>query len=363
MPSEENAERNTIMKIRMRRRLQALTAILCTFILTLSVLPVFADDIESYESTTSILQGQLNSIYAELDEISAQIEQTERDIEVTNGEIERTKENLETAQAEEDAQYEDMKARIKYIYEAGDYTFLEMLFSAESMSDFLNRAEFIQNVSEYDRQMLDELQATRQRIENEHLTLQEQQASLEELQQELTAKEADLEARANATAVSLAAYRQYLAQAQANGTSAGGAGTGGAGQTVTDGSVVYSGTPMSVSDYELKVLAAIMDCEAYPVYNYMLAVATVVLNRVEDPRFPNNIVDVIDAPGQFRPVSTGKMARILAEGPSELALQVARDAVNGARLAEVSDCFFFLYAPSTSRKGVNVGNNLFFASW
>ena len=95
----------------------------------------------------------------------------------------------------------------------------------------------------------------------------------------------------------------------------------------------------------------------------MLAVATVIMNRVSSPLFPNSISGVVYAPGQFQPVSTGKLARVLANGPSSIAYTVAKDALNGTRLKEVSHCYYFLYAPSTSRQGVIVGDNLFFASW
>ena len=95
----------------------------------------------------------------------------------------------------------------------------------------------------------------------------------------------------------------------------------------------------------------------------MLAVATVIMNRVESPRFGNSIRDVIYAPGQFEPVWTGRLDERLDKGPTSLARQVAQDAVNGARLAEVADCYYFLYAPSTSRDGIVIGDNLFFTSW
>lgn len=95
----------------------------------------------------------------------------------------------------------------------------------------------------------------------------------------------------------------------------------------------------------------------------MLAVATVIMNRVESPLFPNSIHGVIYATGQFEPVWSGRLDSILNSGPSSLALQVAQDAVNGARLSSVIDCYFFLYAGGTDRPGVNVGGNLFFQSW
>ena len=91
----------------------------------------------------------------------------------------------------------------------------------------------------------------------------------------------------------------------------------------------------------------------------MLAVATVIMNRVYSSRFPNSIHDVIYAKGQFAPVWTGSLDRVLKQGPRSLSIQVAQDAINGARLASVADCYYFLYAPSTSRTGVVIGDNVF----
>ena len=122
------------------------------------------------------------------------------------------------------------------------------------------------------------------------------------------------------------------------------------------------GTP-NVSSSELDVFAAILQCEAYQDYDSMLAVATVIMNRVYSPLFPNTITEVIYAPGQFEPTWSGRLDTVLAQGPTALSYQVAQDAINGARLASVADCYYFLYAGATDRPGVNVGNNLFFVSW
>ena len=86
------------------------------------------------------------------------------------------------------------------------------------------------------------------------------------------------------------------------------------------------------------------------------------MNRVEDPRFPNTIRGVIYAQGQFEPVWTGRLQHVLDSGPTKLSMQVAQDAINGARLAAVADCYFFLYA-GTGHAGINIGNNVFFQSW
>ena len=94
------------MKMRLKCKLRACTAIACTFILLLSSFPVFADDIESLEEKTDELQGQLDAIYDELDKISDEILNTEMEIEFTAAEIERTKAALIEAEREEARQYE-----------------------------------------------------------------------------------------------------------------------------------------------------------------------------------------------------------------------------------------------------------------
>ena len=126
---------------------------------------------------------------------------------------------------------------------------------------------------------------------------------------------------------------------------------------------MINGGAINATADDITLLAAIIQCEAHQEYNSLLAVATVIMNRVEDPRFPNSVSGVIYAQGQFEPVWTGRLQNVIDSGPTALSMQVAQDAINGARLAAVSDCYFFLYAGSTNRPGVNIGGNLFFPSW
>lgn len=377
------------MKSGLKRRLQTGTALICSLAMAFSVLPVSAEEsTQSLESKTSDLAGQLAGINQELVAISDQISTTEMQVEITNGEIQRTKDSLADAQAKEAQQYNDMKTRIKYMYETGSASLLEMLFSAEDMTDFLNKADFIQNISDYDRKMLTELQETKNQIAEEEKTLQAQQDSLVSLQTSLDKKQSDLEAKAAATSTDLATFQAQLAalraqeaaeleakrqqelqQQQQQKSDKPSSGDGNSTVTPTPpttpdsgGDIIQGGGSDATHD-ELTTFAALLDCEAIHDYNSMLAVATVIMNRVESPLFPNSIHSVIYATGQFEPVWSGRLDSVLNSGPSSLALQVAQDAVNGARLSSVIDCYYFLYAGATDRPGVNVGGNLFFQSW
>lgn len=86
--------------------------------------------------------------------------------------------------------------------------------------------------------------------------------------------------------------------------------------------------PTSVSDVTL--LAALIQAEAggQP-YEGKVAVGAVVMNRVRSPGYPNTILGVITAPGQFPPATNGKVAGIVARGPSASCIQAAEAAVAG----------------------------------
>lgn len=394
------------MNLHTKRRLKAGVALLCSATMTFALATPysFADEKETLENKTSDLQSQLAGINQDLLKISDEISDTQMRVTIVNSEILRSEDELTISQQNEDQQYENMKSRIKYMYENGNSSMLELLFSAESMSDLLNKADFIQNISQYDRDMLNELQNIHADIENQKMALQNQQASLNNLENELQQQQAALQQKADETSTDLAQFQAQLqqireqeaakaaaeaaakaqqeaaakaqqqAQASANASSSGNTtssnttnGSGSAnsessnsGNNTSGGTTNNSGSSANKSDLDL--LAAIIQCEAYQNYDSLLAVATVIMNRVYDSRFPNSISGVVYAAGQFEPAFSGRLEYVLNAGPTSLSYQVAQDAINGARLAEVADCYYFLYA-GTGHSGINIGGNVFFPSW
>lgn len=384
-----------------KSKLHTGTALICSLAIVFSALPVYATDtIDNLQNQTSALENELKGINQDILTLSEKISDTEMQVELLNSDIDKTQDDLEKAQKNEDQQYEDMKSRIKYMYEHGSATMLEMLFSAENMSDFLNKADFIENLSNYDRKALNNLKDVHQQIADQKADLEAQQASMKDLQNQLQTQQTQLQAKAAATSTNLnevnaklqkakeeeaarqaeEARKQAEAAAKAEAATkaeaaasankantssssgnSGNSGSSSSGSSSSSGGSNSSGSAIASDD--LTLLAAILQCEAHYDYDSMLAVATVIMNRVYSSRFPNSIHDVIYAQGQFAPVWTGSLDRVLKQGPRSLSIQVAQDAINGARLAAVADCYYFLYAPSTSRTGVVIGDNVFFTSW
>lgn len=198
------------MKLRMKQKVQSGFSLILICMMVFLCMPVSAEDAESLENKTNELQNELDDINQDLLAISDEIASTEAEIEDANNEMLRLQDSLAISRENEARQYENMKTRIKYMYENGNSSLLQMMFSAESMSDFLNRADFVQNITEYDRDMLTTLQDMKTGIEEQESALTERQDALADLQTQLEEQQDELTAKAEETSTDLAAFNKQL---------------------------------------------------------------------------------------------------------------------------------------------------------
>lgn len=340
------------MNKKQKSRLLRLLSLSCIIVFCSSTIFVHADDIDKLKQQTSNLENQLNDLNSELSSLSSEILNLSSQIANTTAAIEKAELDITAAKLNEDIQYTAMKKRIKFMYETGNPSFLAMLCSSESMAEFLNRTEFVKSITQYDRDMLTELKEIRLDIEEKESALIEEQASLTAMQESMSSKAERLNSLIASTSSELVASAQALADAQAAQNAASGS-TGSFGSTSTT-------TPSTgTSNDDLVLFAALLQCEAGSTnYNALLAVATVVMNRVNSSNFPNTLYGVIYQRGQFSPTWNGSLSRTLAKGPASLCYQVARDALNGSRLAAVQSCYYF-NASYTGKPGIIVGGNVF----
>ena len=203
------------MSTKFKRTMRAGLLAVCVAAMGCTSTLVYAEpSTKDLEDKTSGLKGELNNLNNELNSLGSEMDSISQQIEETTKAMESTKERLDEAQKKGEKQYEDMKLRIKYMYEAGDTSFIELLCSAENMTDFLNKTDFIKNVSEYDRNMLVELQKTQDSIMEEGKKLEEQQASLQDMQEDLNTKRSTLESKISSTSTQLDEYSGQLARAK-----------------------------------------------------------------------------------------------------------------------------------------------------
>ena len=167
------------MKFYKKRWIQSGIILISSLGIVLSVFPSFADDnIDNLKGQTSALESELDGINKDILSLSEEISATEMQVEILNGEIARTSDALVEAEENENEQYENMKSRIKYMYEAGNDSAFETLVTSDDFTDLLSKAEYVQNVHSYDRKQLQEYIDTKQQIADLKAQLEEDQANL-----------------------------------------------------------------------------------------------------------------------------------------------------------------------------------------
>lgn len=145
------------------------------------------DSIDGMQDEQDLLEEEISDLDSELLNTLTSIGLLEDDIAVKEADIETTQGLYDEAKAQEEAQYAAMVARIQMIYEAGEKDYLSCLLSAESISEMLNQASYIEAIYDYDQRMLQEYEAAREQVkalwdqlEAEKVSLEADKASMEE---------------------------------------------------------------------------------------------------------------------------------------------------------------------------------------
>lgn len=139
--------------------------------------------ITAIENKRKEVQSQLSNLNEELVETMLTLELLEADLEAKQEEINEAQEEYEKFKKMEENQYDSMKLRIKYLYEVGSVDYITLFFQAKSITDFLNKADFVKEVSDYDDQKLAEYQETKDLVAEKKEILEEEQEELEEVQE------------------------------------------------------------------------------------------------------------------------------------------------------------------------------------
>ncbi len=136
------------------------------------------DEIEAIDDELVEVMTSVSILEDEIEDIKVRI--ADKQAEVAQAAAE-----LEEAIATENAQYEAMKKRIRFMYEQGEYSYIEMLMESKNLADMLNKTEYFEKLYEYDRKMLIRFQEARQAVEEAKAKLEEEEAELEQQQEEL----------------------------------------------------------------------------------------------------------------------------------------------------------------------------------
>ena len=176
----------------MRKRIfKGVAAVLLSSTLTVStVFAVFADDVDKLKQQKQKTEQELDDLQNQWAYLLQQMDELELKMANKSDEIDAANAKLEEAEKVQASQYEDMKLRIKYMYEDQSVSLAEVFLTSSDMSTMLNKAVYMQEVYNYDRTKLDEMANTANEIKELKEGLESDKKELDEAQAQLTEKQA-----------------------------------------------------------------------------------------------------------------------------------------------------------------------------
>lgn len=331
-------------------------------------------EIKELNSTTNSLRGTLDNLNSELTQVSENLEDLSQKIDAKNLEIEDMQKELEEAIEIEEEQYASMKVRIKYMYEKQNYAILESLFGAASFSEILNRNNYFESLTAYDRRMLLQYKDTVRVVEEAKAMLEDEKAELDGLHAEAEAEQGRVSGLVSETAGSIKNYESEIAQTekemqeQEAQKAAQEADIAALQKELEEErrlselahrSAWRDISQVSFAEGDRYLLANLIYCEAgNQPFEGQVAVGAVVMNRVMSAVFPDTVVGVIYQNRQFSPVGSGRLALALARNDATSACYSAADAAMQGQTT-VGNCLFFR-TPIEGLTGIQIGGHIFY---
>ena len=332
------------------------------------------EELDTLTETATTLKGTLNDLNSELVNVCNNIADIEEKIRIKNDEIETLKADLTEALIIESEQYKAMKVRIQYMYEKQNNSFINIFFGSDSYSETLNKNEYFESLTAYDRKMLNQYRETRKVIQEAKALVEEEYLELEELQNEAIIEQNRVTGLVERTSNSIADYESEIEQTEQE-------------MAEQEAKIKEQEANINALQKELEeekrlsklasksawrnisqvtfaegdryLLANIIYCEAgNQPYEGQVAVGAVVINRVLSSVFPDTVVGVIYQKNQFSPVKSGRLALALSRGDAtEACYRAADEAMAGH--TTVGNCLFFR-RPGPGINGTIIGDHVFY---
>ena len=337
---------------------------------------------DSLQGALTTLNTELSQVSYNLSELEDKIAAKESEIETLDGQILQVQEELAEAIRLKDEQYEMIKKQIKFMYEKSDYLYLELFFSSGSLSDFINKNNYIEQLEAYQQKVLQEYKDAQVKMEEIEARLQSDMAMLEADKKELDDYKVQVMAEQNrvsglvsqtsksisATAQQISdaeaaveAYEQQLKEQDENIAAL----KAKLAEEIRMAQLAAQSSWRDISEVSFAegdryLLANLIYCEAgAEPYEGQVAVGAVVMNRVLSSVYPNTVTGVIYQSGQFSPVASGRLALALAENRATARCYEAADAAMSGTTT-VGNCVYFRTPVDGIEPKYRIGGHIFY---
>ena len=161
----------------------------------------YDQQLEEARKEQAELEKKIEAIQADKDKVLEQKalmdqrnDRLRKQVSLVQKQLDETTARIKELKAQEKEQYELFCKQIRQEEERGPVSYWSVIFKATSFADLLGRMDFINEVMEYDRNVMEQLRATREQLAMDQEALEEQKAELISTQQEMEEQIAAAEA-------------------------------------------------------------------------------------------------------------------------------------------------------------------------
>lgn len=173
------------------------------------------NEINGLKGQQQITADDIKNKSAKLDEILAAQKKLQTDITSKQAEIEQNQKDLAAAQEKQQEQYDAMKKRIQFMYEnSAEDNIWTAIIESNGITDMLNRIEYVSDVYDSDRALMDSYQAAVEQVKEIGTKLDNDMNELTAMQDDYEKQQADVEAAIVALENQKEQYASQIAQAQ-----------------------------------------------------------------------------------------------------------------------------------------------------
>lgn len=173
------------------------------------------NEINGLKDQQQITADDIKNKSAKLDEILAAQKKLQTDITSKQAEIEQNQKDLAAAQEKQQEQYDAMKKRIQFMYEnSAEDNIWTAIIESNGITDMLNRIEYVSDVYDSDRALMDSYQAAVEQVKEIGTKLDNDMNELTAMQDDYEKQQADVEAAIVALENQKEQYASQIAQAQ-----------------------------------------------------------------------------------------------------------------------------------------------------
>lgn len=137
---------------------------------------------EENKNKKNLTENEINKLNNDIASITASIEKTREDIKKAEKDIEESKQKIEDKKVETDGLIQFLQVS------NGGNIYLEYLFDAENYTDFIYRYEVVKQLTNYNSELIDDLEKLIIDLQNKEKELAAKQVNLEQERKDLTHK-------------------------------------------------------------------------------------------------------------------------------------------------------------------------------